>query len=199
LNSQTALLVRRLQAEARAGARVILQRVPRAVHAGEVGEALVTLGLTAAVVSSPWEPTGADADVLDLRGDDVATMQSLDTRRHDLEARTTALIALLDVATGRRLAQHAPHLLSWAGGVRLPPVSMVRVARTDEELALGAAALQRALAALGAVRATLVGRTVAVDLASEQLFTGRADGSALDVARENLDEGIVFLARVHDG
>lgn len=198
MSGPDALLVRRLQAEVQAGARVILQRVPRSLRASELGAALSGLGMTASVVSSPWEPTGSQVDVVDARGHDAESLEALDTRRHDLEARTTSLLLLLDVATGRRLARHAPHVLSWAGGVRLPPVVPVRTAQTEEELSLGESAFHRALAALGPRRANLVGHTVAVDLASEQVFMGRSDGSALDVARENLDEGIVFMGRVRD-
>ncbi len=44
----------------------------------------------------------------------------------------------------------------------------------------------------------LANQTIAVGLASGRVFVGRADASALDVAREGLDDGVVFMVRVGD-
>ena len=67
----------------------------------------------------------------------------------------------------------------------------MRSARSDDELATG----RHLFAAWAAEEALPRGAAIGIDLATERRFRGRADVSPLDLAREALDEGIVYLTR----
>ena len=87
-------------------------------------------------------------------------------------------------------------MLSWAGGVRIPQGDFVRPTRSEAELLQGEAALARALAEDPGFAGRHAGQLVAIDLLTRSMFTARPDAQPLSVAREGLDQGIVYLGRV---
>jgi hypothetical protein len=177
-------------AELEAGARLVLQRVPRSTTA-EVFAAALSWGV---VVNASAFPLPGHVRVLDARL--VADFSDWDRRRAELGTPDSPLVVLLDVVSARALLQAAPQACSWAGGVRMPAERTVRGARSEEELAIGARALVRALQRNPEFAATHAGLSVGVDILSERLFAGRRDAGILDLARENLDEGIIFIAQL---
>lgn len=172
------------------GATVVLQRAARGVTAEALAEFV-----GGHVATDPFEP-GAGGRVVDART--WRDFTGWDVRRGELEraARASPLVLLLDVASSQALLRDAPQTASWAGGVWLPPDPAARPARTEEEFALGARALAEALGGDPIFAATHRGELVAVDLLTRRLFAPTGDASAVDHAREHLDEGILHVGRV---
>ncbi|MFH1466908.1 MAG: hypothetical protein ABIO70_21165 [Pseudomonadota bacterium] len=177
-------------AEIRAGALMVLQRVPRNCTAACIAAALPG----GVAVDAPAPPMPNQVRVFDARL--VRDFSDWDRRRAELGTPDSPLVVLLDVVSARTLLRAAPQACSWAGGVRLPAERTVRGARSEEELTLGARALVRALQENPEFSEAHAGLSVGVDILSERLFVGRRDAGILDLARENLDEGIVYLAEI---
>lgn len=182
-----------------AGMPVVLQRVPREAQAETLAAQLRDLLERATTcVSDPFEAHPDTVRVLDARGrtrDDFATWEP---RRGLLGDNSSPLVVLLDAATARDLLIGAPHVASWAGGVQLPLEKTVRAARSEAELRMGANAFSRIRSENHETLAAFLGRTVAVQIGTDRLFVPTLGASALDAAREELDEGLVYLVRVTD-
>ena len=183
--------------ELQAGQPLILQRVRRAVTAESAARSLSTaLGSPVQVVNSPWEPGEAGCRVMDARRAGEASFDDWDVRRATMTTPDRPLVVLLDVVTSTWLLVAAPHVASWAGGVRLPTPPSVRPALSDDEIKVGERLLREALAESPGLAAELVGRTFAVDLASGRIFVPRLTTSALELARDAMDEGVVWMTRL---
>ena len=173
-----------------AGSPLVLQRVPRAFDPDAFASDLAAkVGQAVRVVSALDDRP--DLALVDLRHTGPSTFVNWDPRRADLVPDGGQRVVLLSAATGRALLQQAPHTASWAGDVGLPAEPSVRSARSDDELATG----RHLFAAWAAEEALPRGAAIGIDLATERRFRGRADVSPLDLAREALDEGIVYLTR----
>lgn len=188
-----------LALELRAGLPLALQRVRRSetaeAFAAELGD---SLDGAVRVVSHPLEPPGEGVRVLDGRRFREEDFAAWDMERARLASAEHPLVILLDVATTRWLLQAAPHVASWASGVRLPVPSAVRVARSKDELAAGRRWLQRLLRDDPVFSARHHGMTIAIDLLTGKDFVPSPPTTALERARDNLDEGIVFVTRIDD-
>jgi hypothetical protein len=104
------------------------------------------------------------------------------------------IVVLLDVASSDRLLQQAPHFATWAGGVRLPAESGVRGVQTNREFEVGKRLLSRKLAE----NPEISGGQLAIELASSRIFRPRWNQTALEVAQDRLDQGIVYVEEVDD-
>jgi hypothetical protein len=173
-----------------AGSPLVFQRVPPSLRVDELAGAL-----GATVVQSVFGG-GTGRRVLDARR--WREFPDLDTARMDLASETerSPLVVMLDHASASALARRAPHTMSWAGGIWLPPDHPVRGVQTEEELAQGERALRVALERDPDFGRLHAGREVAVDLLSKRLFVREGTATALDVAKEHLDDGVVYLAHL---
>lgn len=178
-----------------AGLPVVLQRVARATSAqGFVHELQALLGTPCAVVQAPIDRAPVGVRVLDARQASRDTFLAWDHQRARLGDASSPLVVLLDAASGRTLLQVAPHLSSWAGGVRLPVEPLVRTARSDQELRLGQNALRRVLHERPELRQE--DAPIGVVLGSDRVFVGLPEVSPLAQARDELDEGTVYVTRI---
>lgn len=170
--------------ELAAGRIVVLQRVPPQLTALAAMEELA-------------QYTGQPAPVrlIDARGWLEDRFIGWDIRRAVLASEASPLVVLLDVLATRSILTAAPQTCSWAGGVRMPVEKVVRLARSPSEIALGKTRLSEWMDAEPGWK-THLGEPVAIDLGSGRVFWGRELASPLAVAREYLDEGIVYMTRV---
>lgn len=183
--------------ELQAGQPLILQRVRRAVNAEALAASLAAqAGEDVHVVATPWEACAAGPRVMDARRALEADFDDWDVRRATLATPERPLVVLLDVVTSTWLLVAAPHVASWAGGVRLPVPPSVRPALSEEEIGAGKRQLRDALAESPGLAAELAGLTFAVDLASGRIFKPRPSTSALELARDAMDEGVVWVTRL---
>ena len=173
------------------GASLLLQRVPRAWTADALAGALQPLVGRPVRVARGLDDA-VDIAVWDARGQPPATFDAWDPQRATLVPADGARIVLLDVATARHVLQRAPHTASFAGGVTMPPPGAVRGAETLEQAEAGDALLRRTVADHPEHR----GRLVGIDLLSERIFAGLPDATPVEVAREHLDEGIIYVGVV---
>lgn len=182
-----------------AGQGVVLQRVPRDAlaepFAYQLGE---LLDRATTCVKDPFEAHPDAVRVLDARGLTREGFATWEPRRALLGDSASPLVVLLDAATARDLLTGAPHVASWAGGVQLPLERSVRAARSEAELRMGANAFSRIRAENREVLAAFLGRTVAVQIGTDRLFVPTLGASALEAAREELDDGLVYLVQVTD-
>lgn len=176
-----------------AGQRVVLQRVARTMSAAGLAEQLTTLTeRPCGVVTDPLSQTPGVVRVLDARMFGVEQFAAWEPAREQLGTPESPLVVMLDMVSGPAILRAAPHVVSWAGGVRLPAERLVRFARGPDEIALGQRALRNALHEHPEFARRNLGVTVVVDIASERLFEPRRDVSAISRAREELDEGIAY-------
>lgn len=179
------------------GLPVVLQRVPRRLDAQAVARGLIErVGRAAAVVTDAFTGRSEAVRVIDGRSLRAETFRQWDEDRAQLGDERSPLVVLLDVNSTKALLANAPHLSSWAGGVQLPEEKDVRPARSDDELALGRAALRRILQVRSELRQTHSRVPIGVVLGSDQLFLGEGGVYPLQAAREELDEGIVYITRL---
>lgn len=180
----------RVQLELTAGMPVVLLRVPR-VPTSVVADGLAARLGAGPLVDNPTSPAEGWR-LLDARGWPQSRFEAWDAVRGMVGP---GLVVLLDVGAADAITRAAPQFTSWAGGIRLPLESGVRPARSEQELAVGASVLARALAADPTLR-THSGETIAVDLLTERVFLPRSDASALELAQEKLDQGVVYVVRL---
>ncbi|MCK6515209.1 hypothetical protein L6R46_09170 [Myxococcota bacterium] len=181
----------------RARLPVVLQRVPRRLDAQAAAKGLAKrLRRPTEVVTDAFSSRTGTVRVIDARTLRADTFRHWDEGRHQLGDEKSPLIVLLDVNSGKALLAAAPHLSSWAGGVQLPEEKEVRAARSDEELALGRAALQRVLHLRPSLRQTHPRVPIGIMIGSDRLFLGEGDVYPLQAAREEFDEGILFITRL---
>lgn len=173
-----------------AGAGLILQRVPPALDASTVAAAVN------GVVVDGFRVPAPGVRVLDAR--QCRSFEDLDAVRADLadEVTRSSLVVLLDHTSASALAEGAPHTVSWAGGIALPPDHPARGVLTDEEFAQGARALNIALSERPGFADKHAGAEVAIDLLTRRLFVRSGTSTALDIAREHIDDGIVYVERL---
>lgn len=169
------------------GSGLILQRVPPASTPVDLASAL-----GAAVVADLFG-VRPGARVLDARR--WRDFGDLDAERLLLASETerSPLVILLDCGSASALARSAPHTVSWSGGIWLPPDHPARPAQTDDEFAQGERALRMALAEQPEFAREHAGQEVGVDLLTRQLFTRSGTATALEIAREHLDDGVIYL------
>lgn len=183
-------------AEALAGQRLLLQRVPPTVTAASAAKQLSEWAARSFVVIDSLSDWRAECPwaVLDGRAREVEGLE--DARRAELLARPGSLLILLDRPASIALAQSAPQLVSAAGGVALPePSGVVRI--TDAAACLAAhEELERALGNHPATAARANGKYVAIEIVSSRLFLPEPGSTALQVAEECLDTGSVYLGWV---
>lgn len=185
--------------ELQAGQPLILQRVRRSVTAAEVAGVLQEhLDRPVRVVAEPTEAGEEGVRVWDARQSKESSFDGWDVQRATLASSDNALVVLLDVVTSTWLIVAAPHVVSWAGGVRLPCPPSVRPALSEEEIRLGERLLREALAERPGLRAQLGGLSLAVDLASGRIFTTRGGTPPLSLARDHMDEGVVWITRLQE-
>lgn len=181
----------------RSGHPLILQRFSRTVTADSTARTLAELlDRPACVVTEATQKVEGQTRVLDARMFPAERFKAWETMRAKMADSGSPLIVMLDMVSGRTILSAAPHIVSWAGGVRLPVERLVRTVDTEAEIDLGRRALRNALLAAPEFGRRNLGVTVAVDAVSEQLFEPRADATALQRAREELDEGLVLLKRL---
>lgn len=173
-----------------AGTGLVLQRVPPAATPEGLA---TTLG---AEVVHDWFGARTGRRVFDARA--RRTFDGLDGHRMTLaeETEPSPLVVLLDTASATALGRAAPHTVSWAGGIWLPPDHPARPAQTEDELDQGSRALAMALAAHPGFDREHAGEEVGVDLQTRRLFVRSGTATALEIAREHLDEGIIYLERL---
>ena len=192
-------ITERLKLELEAGALLVLQRVSPSLTA----EALA-VGLSSALegpvelVIEPFTEGPRPPRLLDARSLPPGAFHSWEPRRAELALSDAPLIVLLDVDTGRRLLREAPHVASWAGGVRMPSEPTVRPAETAQERRLGRNALSRAQSERPELADRWDGQTLGVAIGSDRLFFPSTSASALQQARAEMDEGILYLHRLGD-
>jgi hypothetical protein len=178
------------------GSPVVLQRVPRPTRSEEFAVELE------AITGRPARSVDGVAivprviRVLDGRTRDAANFETWDRDRASLASEESPLVVLLDVASAALVARAAPHFTSWASGIWMPAEDVVRPARSDDEVALGEATLRRALEEDPAFRDAHRGEFVGVDLLTGRLFAPKPDGGAIAAAKEQLDEGLLYLTRL---
>ena len=171
-----------------AGSSVVFQRVPPNLDAGTLAEAL-----QGTVVKDPFEDANPPR-VLDARRHrSFAGLDPDRARLSDLADRSP-LVVMLDHASADALARDAPHTLSWAGGVWLPPDHPAFGAYTDEQVEEGERALKMAIEREPSFARAHAGELVAVDILSGRLFARVGTATAFDVAREHIDDGIIYEA-----
>lgn len=178
---------------------VLLQRVPRALRLEECVRSLTEqLGRPAQAVPDASPPRPGVVRVLDARQAPVASFARWDQTREALITPDSPLVILLNANSAADLLRHAPHLASWAGGVRLPREPEVRAAQSEAELATGQRMVRRLLSARPELREDLEGIVFGVDLATERLFRGAEGYPALHQARDLMDQGIVYLTTLRE-
>ena len=181
------------------GADLVLQRVPRATSADAIATRLVEeLDREGNVVHAADTVSPGAVRVLDGRALGEDTFSRWDRARATLAMAGSPLVVLLNVEAGRRLLRAAPHVASWAGGVRLPAESVIQIAQSEAQLEAGRAALSRALQSDPALAVRAAGRSVGVVIGSDRVFVMSPDASVVDQARCELDEGLLYVARVGD-
>lgn len=184
-----------LALELGAGARLLLQRLGRAEGVGAVAAAVRAAGGPALHAVGAWQPAPAGAVAAwDLRGWGPGRFTGWDPRRGWFEEHGPVVI-FLDVGAAAALSAEAPHVLSWAGGVRLPDPALVRVASSDAERAAGERLLADWAHDHPEEARAQQDRTVGADLASGRVFTWLGPRSPMEAARDQLDEGVVHLRR----
>jgi hypothetical protein len=182
-------LTERVALEVLSGAPLILQRVGRGVGAEEFAGRLGSALQGAVRVATTWDD-GRDVAVIDARMTPPEVFAGWDARRPTLVPAGACRVLLLDAASAAMLLSRAPHLGSWAGGVCLPEPDLVRPARTEEELRIGGRLFDEWVR-----RGGRRGERVGIDLQTGRAFTRTSDGSVFDVAREHLDEGVIFVGQ----
>lgn len=181
------------------GALVVLQRVPRSTTAESMARRLrEELGSEVRVVHSPEAVADAAVRVLDGRSLRHDTFARWDQMRPTLARPGSPLVVLLNVEATRALLQAAPHVASWAGGVRLPAEPIIAETRTPAQREAGRLAFARALQADPTLRIRAQGRSVGVVIGSGRTFIMRPDAHIEDQARSELDEGLIYISRVGD-
>lgn len=181
----------------RSGLPLVLQRVPLQLGARTAAQVLAErLERPVEVVTDAFAAKPDAVRVIDARPLRADTFQRWDEGRAQLGDERSPLVVLLDVHSGKALLAAAPHLSSWAGGVQLPEEKSVRPARSEEELTLGRAALRRALYEHPELRETHPRVPIGVMIGSDRLFLGEGDVYPLQAAREELDEGILYITRL---
>lgn len=181
----------------RSGLPLVLQRVPLQLGARTAAQVLAErLERPVEVVTDAFAAKPDAVRVIDARPLRADTFQRWDEGRAQLGDERSPLVVLLDVHSGKALLAAAPHLSSWAGGVQLPEEKSVRPARSEEELTLGRAALRRALYEHPELRETHPRVPIGVMIGSDRLFLGEGDVYPLQAAREQLDEGILYITRL---
>ncbi len=189
---QIALLIR-------ANLPVILQRVPRWFTAEQVAAELTALlERTTQVVSDPLGLNPPTVRILDGRQMTEREAQRWEIGRASLGTPDSPLVVLLDAASARVVLRTAPHVTSWAGGVQLQVEHTVRPTQTEQERRLGNNAFSRVRKESRELLETFLGYTIGVDLGTERIFVPTLAASALDAAREELDEGLIHMVRVTD-
>jgi hypothetical protein len=180
-----------------AGLPLVLQRVPRRLDAQAAAHGLAErLRRPVEIVTDAFIAKSDAVRVIDARPLRTDTFQRWDERRAQLGDNRSPLVVLLDANSGKALLKAAPHLSSWAGGVQLPEEKDVRPARSDEELASGRAALQSILYNRPSLYETHSRVPIGVMVGSKRLFLGEGDVYPLQAAREELDEGILYITRL---
>jgi hypothetical protein len=176
---------------------VVLQRVPRDLDAQAAAKGLAKrLRRPTEVVTDAFGAKPDAVRVIDARPLRADTFRQWDEGRAQLGDERSPLVVLLDVHSGKALLAAAPHLSSWAGGVQLPEEKSVRPARSDEELTLGRAALRRVLYQRPELRETHPRVPIGIMIGSDRLFLGEGDVYPLQAAREEFDEGILYITRL---
>lgn len=178
---------------------VVLQRIPSALSCDAFIAALrEQLAGEIVRVTDPLEARPTCVRVLDARQGTEQTFRSWEARRAELGTLRSPLVVLLNAESTRALLRAAPHVASWAGGVQLPVERSVRPAQSEQELRLGSNALSRIRRAQADLLRAYLGRTIGVQLGADRVFVPTLGASALDAAREELDEGIIYMVRVDD-
>lgn len=189
----------RLKLEIDTGALLILQRVSPGLSSEALADQLSSaLGSPVEAVIEPFTDGPGPPRLLDARSLPPGAFHSWEPRRAELALPDAPLIVLLDVASGRRLLREAPHVATWAGGVRMPPEPTVRPAETAQERRLGRNALSRAQSERPELADRWDGQTLGVAIGSDRLFFPSTSASALQQARAEMDEGILYLHRLGD-
>ena len=180
-----------------AGLPVVLQRVPLRLDARSAAKGLEErLQHSVEVVTDAFAAKPNTVRVIDARSLRADTFRGWDEGRAQLGDERSPLVVLLDVNSGKALLAAAPHLSSWAGGVQLPEEKSVRPARSDEELSLGRAALRRVLYQQPELRETHPRVPIGIMIGSDRLFLGEGGVYPLQAAREEFDEGILYITRL---
>lgn len=183
--------------QVRSGLPLVLQRVPRQLDARSAAHTLAErLQRPVEVVTDAFAAKPDAVRVIDARPLRSDTFRRWDEGRAQLGDERSPLVVLLDVHSGKALLAAAPHLSSWAGGVQLPEEKSVRPARSDEELELGRAALRRVLYQRPELGETHPRVPIGVIIGSDRLFLGEGGVYPLQAAREELDEGILYITRL---
>jgi hypothetical protein len=179
------------------GLPVVLQRVPRKLDVQTAAQGLAErLERPVEVVIDAFAAKPDAVRVIDGRPLRADNFRRWDEGRAQLGDERSPLVVLLDVHSGKALLAAAPHLSSWAGGVQLPEEKSVRPARSEEELTLGRAALRRALYEHPELRETHPRVPIGVMIGADRLFLGEGGVYPLQAAREELDEGILYITRL---
>lgn len=130
---------------------VVLQRVPpRTTDRAFATRLAEVTGREVRVVEQPLPVLPGLIRVLDARALAAGSFRAWQADREGLGTADAPLVVLLDVRAGRLLLEEAPHLASWAGGVRMPMEPVVRTTESKQERQLGENALARIFAAPGA-------------------------------------------------
>lgn len=183
-----------LALELAAGARLLLQRVGRGETPSSLAAEVRAAGGPELRSAEVWGAALGGAAAWDLRGWGPGRFADWDPRRGWFEDHGPVVV-LLDVGAAAALTAEAPHVVSWAGGVRLPDPGLVRVAATGEERTLGERLLADWAHDHPEEAQGLRGRTVGVDLAGGRIFTWAGPRSPMEAARDQLDEGVIHLRR----
>ena len=183
----------------RAGLPLVLQRVPLRLDVQSAALGLAErLRRPVEVVTDAFATKPDAVRIIDARPLRSDTFRRWDEGRAQLGDERSPLVVLLDVHSGKALLAAASHLSSWAGGVQLPEEQLVCPALSDKEVALGRAALRRQLHARPALRQTHSRAPIGVVVGSDQLFLGEGGVHPLQAAREELDEGILYITRLSE-
>lgn len=183
----------------RAGLPLVLQRVPLRLDSQTAAQGLAErLQRPVEVVTDIFAAKLDAVRVIDARPLRVDTFRQWDEGRAQLGDERSPLVVLLDVHSGKALLAAAPHLSSWAGGVQLPEEQLVCPALSDKDVALGRAALQRQIHRWPSLRKTHSRAPIGVVIGSERLFLGEGGVHPFQAAREELDEGILYITRLSE-
>lgn len=177
----------------------VLQRVPRGALADEFAARIAkATGRPIRLVESPTPPVLGEIRVLDGRKIPPGGFEDWDEHREELATPEAPLVVMLDVVSARQLLREAPHVASWAGGIRLPVEALVRPAASVQERRMGRNALSRVLHEHPELVSERDGEIVGVEIGSDRLFLQLPDTSPLQRARLELDEGMIYLVRLGD-
>lgn len=178
--------------ELQTGARMILQRLPLTLTDAEIHEKLSNAERPVDVIHDITAPSPLDrVRLLTARGWLPERFAGWDRRRHALCSPERPVVVVLDVVAAASVLQAAPQCCSWAGGVRLPLEPIIQLARTDEQIAVGAR-VYRNLYSENPDRLP-AGERVAIDIGTGRVFRRRRDAQPERVAAESLDGGLVYL------